>query len=68
MPPPILEEETRVETSPPPKNLEVTSPHQHPGTPAEGLEGGRSREGNDQDNVEDSILDDQVYQYIMASK
>jgi len=66
VPSPILEEEPRVETSLPLENLEVTSPNQHPGTPAEELEEDRSREGDDQDNIEDSSLDDQVDQYIMA--
>ncbi len=56
MPSPILEEEPRVETSLPLENLEVTSPNQHPGTPAEGLEEDKSREGDNQDNVEDQAL------------
>jgi len=66
VPSPILEEELGVGTSPPPENLEVTSPNQHPGTPVEGLEEDKSREGDDRDNVEDPSLDDQVDQYIMV--
>jgi len=44
---PILEEEPGVETSPPPKNLEVTSPNQHPEPHAKSLEEERSREADD---------------------
>jgi len=66
VPSPILEEEPRVETSPPLENLEVTSPNQHPGTPTEGSEEDRSWECDDQDNIENSSLDYQVDQYIMT--
>jgi len=57
VPSPILEEEPGVGTSPPLENLEVTSPNHHPGTPAEGLEEDRSREGDERDNCHTLILD-----------
>jgi len=67
VPSPILEEEHGVESSPPPENPEVTSPNQHPEPNAEGLEEERSRESGDRNLAEDSSIDDQIDQYIVAA-
>ena len=64
---PILEEEPGVETSPPPKNLEVTSPNQHPELHVEGLEEEQSKGDDDRIIAEDSSFDDQEKQYIIVA-
>ena len=61
---PIAEEDAGVDSSPPPLNLEVTSPNQHPESHVEGLENDQSKGNDGQIDTWDSSLDAHTDQHI----